>query len=115
VAICAVHLSQIAYINRMLELLLPCIHESGCPLLLRDYRVAGIAIFRNHLPIRAHVVTIVTAETSAEIQVPDVVGMSLPIHLHLGKCRPLIDFLHFIDRIPDFKFLVFGQLWVFGP
>lgn len=47
--------------------------------------VAGGAIVRNRLPVRAGVAPVVTTEAAGEIGVPEVVRMHAPVHLHRGE------------------------------
>ena len=47
--------------------------------------VTDIAVVADHFARVANVLTIVTAETTREIEMTDVVWMGLPVGLHLGK------------------------------
>src|SRR5690242_13336087 len=50
-----------------------------------NHCVTDVAVVSNHLAILADMLSIVTPEASREIEVANVVRMSLPIDLHLGK------------------------------
>jgi hypothetical protein len=47
--------------------------------------VAGAAVFRKHLSLRALMQAVMAAEATVRIQVPDMIGMRSPIRLHFRK------------------------------
>src|ERR1019366_1922054 len=53
------------------------------------------------LAVLAHVVAIVAAKTALIVHVPDVIGMGLPVHLHVGKKGGAVDALQFDDGTLD--------------
>src|SRR5664279_6627119 len=101
VAIGAVHSGQVSNVNRVLESLSWHRRDLCATFLLIHHRMAGVAVFADHLAVLAHVVTIVAAETALIVHVPDVIGMGLPIHLHVGKEGGAIDALQFNHRTLD--------------
>ena len=56
---------------------------------------AGVAIFRHDLDRRTHMLSIVTPEATAGIEV----RVNLPVQLHLGKSCALINPLDFFDSV----------------
>src|SRR5208337_4573139 len=61
--------------------------------LLLDDGVARVAILADDPAFLAHVVAIVAAEASLEVKVTDIIGMRLPVELHLGEEGGAIDAL----------------------
>jgi hypothetical protein len=55
--------------------------------------VTDVAVVSNDLSVIAHMFAIVTAKTTREIEVPNVIRVRLPIYLHLGKDVGLKDSL----------------------
>src|SRR5215467_8481984 len=108
VAVAAVDLCHISEINRMFEGDGSWRRQRNRPLILSQNGVAGVAILAHNLAIGADVLTVMTAEAAVEIEMPDVVGMGLPIQLHLGECRALVDGLQFVDGVADLEFLAVG-------
>ena len=68
---------------------------------LVDDGVARVAILADNLAVLADMIAIMAAETSLEIEMPDVVGMSLPVHLHVGEKCSAIDALQFRNGAVD--------------
>src|SRR5215472_1998428 len=102
-AIAAVDLGEVAQIDGVLK----AGFGHGCQvhstLNLAEYRVAGIALLGQHLAVRADMLAIVTAEAAIEVEMPDVVGMGLPVQLHLRKrCLP-VDALQFSNRVANLE------------
>ena len=78
VTIGARHLLQIANVDRMLKHARARDHLLGVFALCQD-RMAGIAVLRNGLAFGAYVLPIVTAEAATGIEVPNVIGVRLPV------------------------------------
>src|SRR5512142_1919667 len=95
VAIAAAYGRQVTEIYGVLEGHAFRIQRSGDSFLLAQDRVAGIAFLGNDLALGAHVLAIMTTETTGEVEVADVVVMGFPVQLHLGKSRAAIDALQF--------------------
>ena len=85
VAVTAIYLRHVAKIHRMLEAQLLGNRFWNAAFFLAKHGVAGVALLGDHLSICAHVLSIVTAEASVEIKMPDVIGMGLPVQLHLRE------------------------------
>ena len=66
---------------------------------LCENQVAGSAIagFDRHLSVGGGVFTIVTAEASVPVLVPDKIGVRAPIDFHFGKKIRAIDSLRLLD------------------
>jgi hypothetical protein len=56
--------------------------------------VANITVITNSLAVIAYVFTVVTAKTARRPQMPNIVGMGLPIRFHLWKEINLVDSLY---------------------
>src|SRR6266481_6972129 len=74
---------QRAEINRVLEW--SGLYRSGRIKRIVDYRVADVAVVGDDFAGVADVLAVVTAEAAREIKMTDVVWVSLPVGLHLGK------------------------------
>src|SRR5512141_2597438 len=84
VAIRAVDLRQVSDVDRVLELRQVCGGDAGCTFRFRQHRVALITVAANDAAVGADVLAIMTAETSRRVEVAEIVGMRLPVQLHLG-------------------------------
>ena len=105
----AIHLRQITDVYRMLELSWFGGDQFDRAFLLAQDGMAGVAILGHNFAIRAHVLAVVAAEATHEIEVPEIIRMGLPIHLHFGKrCAPE-NCLHFPNRILNVCLLASGQ------
>src|ERR1700730_8407034 len=62
-----------------------------------EHRMADVAIIPDYLACTAHVLAVVATEAAGRSQVTNVVGMSLPVGLHLGKEVDLINALNLRD------------------
>lgn len=78
----ALPIRQAAEIDRMGERLRPDGGDRSGR--ISQNGVTDVAIVADHFPGAAHVLTIVTTETTGEVKMTDVVGMRPPIGLHLG-------------------------------
>jgi len=114
VAVAAGDLSQIANIDRVLKFVFFLGYYANRPFLLAENRMAGFAIFRNHLSVAAYVLAIVAAKASGEVKMANVIGMCLPIHLHFREHCALVDSLHLVNRVSNLKLFGLGQLRVLG-
>jgi len=72
--------------------------------------MAQVTFFRNHLAVGADVLSIVATKTSAEIEMTNIIRVSLPVHLHFRKRGPLVNLLHLIYSITNFELFAFGQV-----
>jgi hypothetical protein len=75
------------------ELLRLRLRQMRRSLFLVQQGVAGITVLADDAPVFADVVAIVAAEAAGKIHVPDIVGMSFPVHLHLRKYRGVVNAL----------------------
>src|SRR6267378_3086599 len=66
-----------------------------------DDRVTDVAVIGDHLARLADVLAIMTTKATWKIQMADVVGMCLPISLHLREKVSLKDALYFRDGAID--------------
>jgi hypothetical protein len=62
--------------------------------------------------VSAYVLSIVTAEASAEMA--QIVGIRLPVHFHLGKGGAPGDLLHFSNGVANLQLLGLGNVRVFA-
>ena len=60
--------------------------------------MAGVAIVGNGTSVGARMASVVTAEASGKVHVPEIVGIRAPSHIHRGEHVPQIHGLHLIDR-----------------
>src|SRR5580704_12488610 len=109
-AIAAVYLCEVSQIDRVLEADLLDRRHADAALLLAEHAVAGLAVLGHHCSVGANVLAVMATETTVEVEVTDIVGMGLPVQLHLGEGRIPINSLQLVDRITDFKLLAFGQV-----
>lgn len=65
---------------------------------IEDNRVADVAIVSDNLAGITHVFSVVAAEASREMKMPDIVGVGRPVSLHLREEVCLKDTLGFRDR-----------------
>src|SRR5689334_20861726 len=79
---------------------------------LRQDRMAGVAIFRYDLAFRTHMLSVMTAEAAARIQMSNIVRMRLPVELHLRKSCALVNALRFLDGIANVELTRFGEIWI---
>src|SRR5512146_1499389 len=113
VAIGAIDLGHVAEIDRVLKL-----HAFRRSLYffsilrLRQQGVAGIAVLADDLAILAHVVAVMAAKTTLEIEVADIVRMGLPAHLHLRKDAAAEDALEFGDHCLNLRLFGFRDVRV---
>ena len=111
VAILAFVIGERAQINRMLE-------GTGLHVLLRrrcrvvDHRVADVTVVGNDFARVADVLAVMTAEAAREIEMANVVWVSLPVGLHLRKKVCLEDALNFGDRAFDRNLLLRVDVFV---
>ena len=77
-----------------------------------DHRVADVAVVRNDFAGIADVLAIVTAEAAREIEVANVVRVSLPVCLHLRKKVSLKDTLNFSHGAFDRRLLLGVHIFV---
>src|SRR5216683_1094877 len=99
VARLAFAVGQRAEINRVLEW--SGLYRRGRIQRVVDYRVAEVAVVVDNFAGVADVLAVVTAEAAREIKMTDVVWVSLPVGLHLGKKVSLKDALNFRDGALD--------------
>src|SRR5437763_10981207 len=104
-AIGAIHCGQVAEIDRMLEG-----HSFGrdhrlFSVRLAEHGVTSIAVLREHLAIRAHMLAIMATEAPCEIEVTDVIVVSFPIQLHFRKRGAPVNALQLGDSIADLPLL----------
>lgn len=99
-------LPRVSHINRMLkwkpgkrDRLRRCIPT------LCDDCVATTAIVRDHLSIRAPVLPVVAPEAAGILEVADVVGISFPTDVHIGKEILLVTTLDFCNCTINDDFL----------
>ena len=85
-------------------------HQLRGALALGHERVALVTITAQNPAVRAYVLSVVTAEASAEIVMAQIVGMRLPVHLHLGEGGALENLLHFSNGVANFQLLGFGNV-----
>ena len=95
VAVGAVHLRQIADIDGVLEGWDSVCSEATCAAAFREHRMALVAFPADDFAVGADMLAVVAAEASVEIEVSEIVGMCLPVQLHLRECGALEDLLHF--------------------
>src|ERR1700730_6208834 len=74
--------------------------------------VTDIAIPAYHFSFRTHVLAVVAAETAVEIEMAEIVGMRLPVQLHLRECCSAEDLLDFVNCVTNFKLLSLRHLGV---
>jgi len=79
----------------------------------RHYGVTLVAIFADYAAVGADVLAVMAAEASRVIVVPKIVGMRLPVQLHVRESCAAIDLLNLDDRIADLQLLALGYIWVF--
>ena len=79
----------------MLEWLRRHLRDLRGALNLFQHCVARVAILADDFAVLADVIAIVAAEATLEVEMPDVVGMRLPVQLHVRKERRAIDALQF--------------------
>ena len=101
--VAAVDLGHVSQVHWMLEAELLCRCGRYSAFFLPKNRVASVTFFRHYFALRAYVLTIVAAETPVEVEVPNVIRMSLPIQLHLRERGPAKDVLQLIDRVTYLK------------
>jgi hypothetical protein len=70
-------------------------------------RMAAVALFRDDLSFSAYMLAVVASEAAGKVKVADVVGMSPPVHFHLGEDGRPEDALHLGNRRTD-------RLWSLG-
>src|SRR5205823_3424315 len=85
VAVVAADLGEIAEIDWMLEVDLLQGRSGHATFLLLGEGVASVAILADHFAILAYVLPIMAAETSAGVEMAEVVGMGLPVQLHFRE------------------------------
>lgn len=90
------------------------LHRGRQVLGIVDYSVADVAVVRDDLAGVADVLAIMTTEAAREIEMPDVVRVSLPVGLHLRKEKSLKDALNFRDRTFDRILFLRVQVFVVG-
>ena len=100
-AIGAVRRGQVSDVNRVFEGLGWQRGDLRATFLLLQHGMAGVAILTDDLAVFAHVVAIMAAEAALVVHVPDVVGMRLPVHLHVGEESGGVDALQFGDCTLD--------------
>ena len=86
--------SKRAELNRMLERSSLHVCRSGAGRVV-DHSMANVAVVPDNFAGATHVLAVMAAKASRRIKVADVVRMSLPVNLHLGKEISLIDTLDF--------------------
>jgi hypothetical protein len=114
VAVGAVDLGPVSQINRMLKHGYGRSGQVGLAFGFRHQGVALVAVFADDASIGADVLAIVAAEAAAEVIVAQVVGMGLPVQLHLWERGALEDLLHFGHGVANFELLGLGDVWVFA-
>src|SRR5215471_6651420 len=75
-------------------------------------RVALVTITGQNPAVGAYMLSIVTAEASAEVEMAQIVGMRLPVHLHLREGGALENLLHFSNGIANLRWPGFGNVGV---
>ena len=83
---------------------LPFQHVQLPILAARQEGVTGLARLAYYPAIRADMLTIVTAEATRVVQVPDIVGVRMPIDLHIWEKIALVDLLDLGDGPVDLSF-----------
>ena len=68
---------------------------------LIDRRVTDRTVISDNAAVVTEVLTVMTAETSLSVEVPDVVGMSAPIRFHFREKVGLINLFQLSDRSRD--------------
>src|SRR6185437_11031774 len=89
-AVAAIDCAYVAQVYRMFEGRSFNSRGLRAALLLAENGVADSAILANHLPVRAHVLSVVAAKAAGKIEMPDVIRVGLPVNLHLRKSRGAI-------------------------
>ena len=79
-----VKFSQIAQIDRVIEL---AVFERNRRARLRliQHRVAEVAVFPDDASCLAYVLAVVATETTLIVEVPGIIGMSLPVDFHFRE------------------------------
>src|ERR1044071_6327733 len=101
VAIGARHRGEVAEVDGVREILLRHREHRRPRLGLPEEIVADMAVLGDHLPVLRHVLVVVAAEATFEIEVPDVVGVRAPVDLHLREARAAEDVLRGGDGAVD--------------
>src|SRR5579864_8615754 len=96
-AIRTAYLGQISQIDWMLEGRLGGGGKAGRPVRLGHECVALVAVLADDLAVGADVLAVMAAKAAVVVVVPQIVGMCLPVQLHLGKRRALKDCLNLGD------------------
>src|SRR6478672_3164745 len=81
---------------------------------VRHYRVALVAILTNDSAVAAHMLAVVAAEAAIEVIMAEIIGMGLPVKLHLGEGGVLENLLEFGDGVTDFQLLGFCDAGIFA-
>ena len=76
--------------------------------------MADVAFLPDHLTIPAHVLAPVATEASRVVEVPEVVGVGLPVHFHFGKDVGLVQPLHLGDSGLDRLALAGVEMGILG-
>src|ERR1035441_5483631 len=113
VTIGTAHLRQISQIDRMFETRHGCGGKARCAIGLRQQRVALVAILADDFAVGADVLAVVTAEASGIVEVPQVVGMRLPVQLHFGKRSSFEDLLNLSHGVANLQLLRLGDFGIF--
>src|SRR4051794_16723360 len=88
--------------------------QAGATFFLSHDGVADIAIFAYHLSFRAYMLTIMAAKASVEIEVAQIVGVGLPVQLHLGEGGSAEDLLNLFHRVTNFELLGLCNIGIFA-
>ena len=112
VAVAAIDLGHVAEIDGMLEAELLGDGLRHAAFFLTENGVTGVAFLGDDFALGADMLSIVTAEASVEVEVPDVVGMSLPVQLHFRKRGPAEDVLQFVDGVANLQGFGSGKLGI---
>ncbi len=114
-AVGAVNGAQVADIYRVLERLVGDGRQLFLAFFLRRQGVAGIAILADDFAVSADVVAVMATEASRSIEVTNVVGVRLPVDVHLGEERRAEDSLQLLGRSLDCIRLRAGDLGILLP
>src|SRR5579864_252760 len=104
-AIRAAYLGQISQIDWVLESGQSCRGQARRAFGLRHQGVALVAILADNSAVGADMLAVMATEATVVVVMPKVVGMRLPVQLHLGEGRAFEDLLNLGDRIANLQLL----------
>src|SRR5919112_3711487 len=110
----AVHPREVADVYGVAELAVLNGDGRAAPGLVED-GVANVALVADDAPVVGLVLAVVAAEAALIIEVAQVVGVRLPVGLHLGEVVGLVDALHLRDGRAHRVAFLRVEVWVVLP